>query len=90
MVYYGIKDKKTGQLLRQYFIGETGTGSSTSVISVKNVDGSLYAHIFLTKNKNIAMSLLLEGYCEYNDGTYKLDDVSISGELEIYETEFNL
>jgi hypothetical protein len=86
MTYYGIKDKQTGQLLLQFF-GKNTKGNS-SVISLKGISDPLYFHIFLTKYKNIAESLLQDGYCEYKNETYKLDGGK-SG-LEIYETEFNL
>ena len=86
MTYYGIKDKKTGQLLRQFF--SKNVKGNMSVISLNNIADPLSVHIFLTKNKNVAASLLRDGYCEYNDEAYKLD--GIKDNLEIYESEFNL
>ncbi len=59
-----------------------------SVISLNNIADPSSVHIFLTKNKNVAASLLRDGYCEYNDEAYKLD--GIKDNLEIYESEFNL
>ena len=86
MTYYGIKDKKTGQLLRQFF--SKNVKGNMSVISLNNIADPLSVHIFLTKNKNVAASLLRDGYCEYNNEAYKLD--GIKDNLEIYESEFNL
>jgi hypothetical protein len=86
MTYYGIKDKKTGQLLRQFF--SKNIKGNMSVISLNNIADPSSVHIFLTKNKNVAASLLRDGYCEYNDEAYKLD--GIKDNLEIYESEFNL
>ena len=86
MTYYGIKDKKTGQLLHQFF--SKNIKGNMSVISLKNIADPLSVHIFLTKNKNVAASLLRDGYCEYNNEAYKLD--GIKDNLEIYESEFNL
>ena len=86
MTYYGIKDKKTGQLLLQFF--SKNVKGNTSVVSLKSIADPLYFHIFLTKNKKVAASLLRDGYCEYNNEAYKLD--GIKDNLEIYESEFNL
>ncbi len=86
MTYYGIKDKKTGQLLRQFF--SKNIKDNMSVISINNIADPSSVHIFLTKNKNVAASLLRDGYCEYNNEAYKLD--GIKDNLEIYESEFNL
>lgn len=86
MTYYGIKDKKTGQLLRQFF--SKNVKGNMSVISLNNIADPSSVHIFLTKNKNVAASLLRDGYCEYNNEAYKLD--GIKDNLEIYESEFNL
>ncbi len=86
MTYYGIKDKKTGQLLRQFF--SKNIKGNMSVISLNNIADPSSVHIFLTKNKNVAASLLRDGYCEYNNEAYKLD--GIKDNLEIYESEFNL
>ena len=86
MTYYGIKDKKTGQLLRQFF--SKNIKGNISVVSLKSIADPLSVHIFLTKNKNVAASLLRDGYCEYNNEAYKLD--GIKDNLEIYESEFNL
>ncbi|MHB1545894.1 MAG: hypothetical protein ACYCSB_06125 [bacterium] len=86
MTYYGIKDKKTGQLLLQFFGKNTKGG--TSVVSLKSIADPLYFHIFLTKNKNIAESLLRDGHCKYDNESYKLDGAK--DDLEIYESEFNL
>ncbi len=86
MTYYGIKDKKTGQLLRQFF--SKNIKANMSVISINNIADPSSVHIFLTKNKNAAASLLRDGYCEYNNEAYKLD--GIKDNLEIYESEFNL
>ena len=86
MTYYGIKDKKTGQLLRQFF--SKNVKGNMSVISLNNIADPLSVHIFLTKNKNVAAFLLRDGYCEYNNEAYKLD--GIKDNLEIYESEFNL
>lgn len=86
MTYYGIKDKKTGQLLRQFF--SKNIKGNMSVISINNIADPSSVHIFLTKNKNVAASLLRDGYCEYNNEAYKLD--GIKDNLEIYESEFNL
>ena len=86
MTYYGIKDKKTGQLLRQFF--SKNIKGNMSVISLNNIADPSSVHIFLTKNKNVAASLLRDGYCEYNNETYRLD--GIKDNLEIYESEFNL
>ncbi len=73
MTYYGIKDKKTGQLLRQFF--SKNIKGNMSVISLNNIADPSSVHIFLTKNKNVAASLLRDGYCEYNDEAYKLDGI---------------
>jgi len=91
MVYYGIRNKQTGELLRQFFSKNAG-GGNTSVISLFNIDDPLSVHIFLTKNKKTAECLLDKGYCEYNNETYKLDDRlnAVKDALEIYESEFNL
>ena len=86
MKYYGIKDRQTGELLRQFF--SKNSKGNTSIISLNNITDPLSVHIFLTRNKNVAVSLLLDGYCEYNNETYKLD--GIKENLEIYESEFNL
>ncbi len=91
MTYYGIRNKQTGELLRQFFCKNVKKGN-TSVISLDNIGDPLSVHIFLTKNKKTAESLLDNGYCEYNNEIYKLDDKldGIKDTLEIYESEFNL
>ncbi len=86
MKYYGIKDRQTGELLRQFF--SKNSKGNASIISLNNIIDPLSVHIFLTRNKNVAASLLLEGYCEYNNEKYELD--GIKENLEIYESEFNL
>ncbi|MHB1661921.1 MAG: hypothetical protein ACYCSQ_04755 [bacterium] len=86
MIYYGIKDKKTGQLLQQYF--DRNTKRNISVLSLNYVADSLSSHIFLTKDRNAVMAILCDGYYQYNNEAYKLD--CPKDDLEIYETEFNL
>lgn len=86
MTYYGIKDKKTGQLLQQYF--DRNTKRNISVLSLNCVADSLSSHIFLTKDKNAVMSILRDGYYKSNNEAYKLDGTK--DDLEIYETQFNL
>ncbi len=91
MTYYGIRNKQTGELLRQFFSKNAEKGN-TSVISLDNIGDLPSVHIFLTKNKKTAESLLDKGYSEYNNETYKLDDKlnGVKDTLEIYESEFNL
>jgi hypothetical protein len=90
MKYYGIRNRQTGELARQFY-GKKAK-SNVSTVSLYNIDDPLSVHIFLTKNKNTAESLINYGYCEYNGETYKLDDrlKDLKGDLEIYESEFNL
>ena len=90
MKYYGIRNRQTGELARQFY-GKNANGND-SMISLYNIDDPLSVHIFLTKNKNTALSLINDGYCEYNGETYKLDDrlKDLKEDLEIYESEFNL
>lgn len=90
MKYYGIKDKKTGQLLRQHFILNTDNNAKNniSILSLNHVSGSSGSHIFLTKDGNAAMSILRCGYYESGNEAYKLDGAK--DDMEVYETEFNL
>ncbi|MGC8554909.1 MAG: hypothetical protein ACP5NA_05420 [Candidatus Acidulodesulfobacterium sp.] len=90
MKYYGIRNRQTGELARQFY-GKHLKGN-VSTVSIYNIDDPLSVHIFLTKNKNTAVSLINDGYCEYNGETYKLDDrlKDLKDYLEIYESEFNL
>ncbi len=90
MKYYGIRNRQTGELARQFYC--KNAKGSVSTVSLYNIDDPLSVHIFLTKNKNTAASMLNDGYCEYNGETYKLDDrlKELKDYLEIYESEFNL
>lgn len=90
MRYFGIKNKKTGELIRQFC--RQNSKDNIYVLSFDNVPDTLCCHIFLTKNKDTAASLLRDGYCEDNGEAYKLDaalDIA-KEDLEIYESEFNL
>ncbi len=90
MKYYGIRNRQTGELARQFY--KKNSKGNVSTISLYNIDDPLSVHIFLTKNKNTALSIINEGSCEYNGETYKLDDrlKDLKGDLEICESEFNL
>ncbi|MDA8298993.1 MAG: hypothetical protein M0Z57_03180 [Deltaproteobacteria bacterium] len=90
MKYYGIRNRQTGELARQFY-GKNAKGN-ISTISIYNIDDPLSVHIFLTKNKNAALSIINDGYSEYNGEIYKLDDrlKDLKEDLEIYESEFNL
>jgi hypothetical protein len=92
MLYYGIKDKKTGQLLyRHYLRNRQNTKQSKSILSFNYVSDALCSHIFLMKDKNAVMSILRGGYYEYNNETYEFNEPDgAKYDLELYETEFNL
>ncbi len=90
MKYYGIRNSQTRELARQFY-GKNVKGN-VSTISLYNIDDPLSVHIFLTKNKNTALSLINDGYSDYKGEIYKLDDrlKDLKEDLEIYESEFNL
>lgn len=90
MLYFGIKNKKTGELIRQFF--RQNPKNNISVLSFGNVPDSLSVHIFLTRDRNAAVSVLRDGSYENGNEAYKLDTESVvaADDMEIYESEFNL
>lgn len=90
MLYYGIKNKKTGELVRQFF--RQDPGNNISVLSFDNVPGALCFHIFLTADKNGVETVLREGIFEKGKDSYMLaiSLKALSEDLEIYQSEFNL
>ena len=59
MTYYGIRNKQTGELLRQFFRKNAEKGNM-SVISLDNIGDPLSVHIFLTKNKKTELERRLK------------------------------
>lgn len=90
MVYYGIKNKKTGELVKQFF--RRNPRDNISVLSFNSMPDTLCFHIFFTRNRDAAEAVLREGIYEGEREAYKLDPSlePVKKDLEIYRADFNL
>lgn len=90
MTYYGIKNKKTGEMVREFFMRDPK--NNISVLAFDTVPGSMGCHIFLSGNRSVAESVLRDGIYIGDRESYKLDEqlVLMKDDLVIDESEFNL